>query len=202
MKAQTILTRVSEVVSDHEFITFKLPQAMAWLNDAQRVIAIHKPEAFSRTETVKLALGSKQTIPAGCIGIFGNQLNMGADGLTPGREVREIDGVLLSRFSPAWRTPTGSVVKEWFPDPSDPNTYYVVPSVIGDVQLQVSGNYTPVDVMSPSGELSIKDIYGPAIIEWVLYRFFSRDSELTPNYSRAAGHFANFFQLLGARSPQ
>lgn len=201
MKAHSLLTRVSEIVGDHEFVNFKLPQAIAWLNDAQRAIAIHKPDAFSRTETVKLEVGSKQTIPAGCLAIFGNQLNMGADGLTPGREVLEIDGVLLSRFSPAWRSATGSVVKEWFPDPSDPNTYYVVPSVVGDVYLQVSGNYTPTTVMSPASELSIKEIFAPAIVNWLAYRFFSRDSELTPNYARAAGFEASFYQLLGVKMP-
>ena len=90
-------------------------------------------------------------------------------------------------------------------DPRDPKTFYVYPPAIASAQLELMYSGVPVDVAEPAsgaiysdvtGNLGVPDIYGNVILDYILYRAYSKDSEFAGNAARAATHYAAFSASL------
>ena len=181
-------------------VTWTDTQGLAWLNDGQRAVALVRPDASVRVSSVKLSPGTKQTIA-------GHRLmavirNMGSDGVTPGRAVRLTERGAKDEFDPDWHKETAATeIKEYIYDERVPKEYYVSPPVNSTtpVYAEISESVAPADVADLKDPITLDDNYAPALIEWVAYRFFSRDAEELPDIQRAIGHFQRFFNMLGEK---
>lgn len=199
--AANIITSASEIVSDPDNDQWTTTDGLGWVNDGQRAISLLRPDASSRIVNLTLVAGTRQTI-------VGRRLlrvirNMGADGATPGLSPRVVDMAMKDEFEQNWHTVTAaSPTEEIMHDGIIPDTFYVSPPVPASPQivLEIVESVSPTDIASLSSVINIDDIYSPVLIEWVLYRFFSRDHETTANGQRSIKHYNNFFQLLGLKS--
>ena len=57
----------------------------------------------------------------------------------------------------------------------------------------------PAGSLTIDSDIPVDKIYYPFLREWMLYRSYCVDDEMTPNYGRAAQHFQRSFNLLGLR---
>tara|TARA_Y100000389_G_scaffold67154_2_gene63402 strand:+ start:6231 stop:7121 length:891 start_codon:yes stop_codon:yes gene_type:complete len=138
---ESILDRVQTTLQDTTGVRWPVSAELElWVNDAQREIALIKPDASAKNETVILVAGTKQEIPA-----TGNRLlkiirNMSAaDGngaRTGGRSVRLVAREVLDSQTPDWHNPTvsgdaahGDIIKHFVYDEANPRCYYVYPGV-------------------------------------------------------------------------
>lgn len=193
--------RVSETLQDTSNVTWTVTQLIEWLNDALRALTLVRPDASSVTTNLLLTANeTRQTLPAATdLRLIKVVCNMGQSGTAAGDAVRlgSIDS--LDAFLPGWRAVTGAVaIKEYVFDEARPDEFevYPRPHATTPVYVRIIKSTLPA-VMTVAGDtISVKDIYGPALIEWCCYRAFSRDSENTPNWQRGARHFAAFFNLL------
>lgn len=55
----------------------------------------------------------------------------------------------------------------------------------------------PTDLSSASSNLDIDDIYGNAVIDYVLFRAYQKDSEYAGNAQRAQTHYQLFLNCIG-----
>lgn len=198
--ASAIIAQVSEIVQDESNIVWTEPQALAWLNDAQRVVVSLRPDSSILSHSAILVPGTKQSITG--LRLMGISRNMGIDGVTPGRSIRFVERGIKDDSDPNWHTETAAtIIKEWTFDARTPKIYYVSPPVHAStvVQIELEEAISPADVAAVGNPISLDDIYAPSMIEWITYRFLARDSEETPNIQRAASHFQQFFSLLGAK---
>lgn len=192
-------TRVSEILQDTANVTWTAAQLIEWLNDAIRSLVLVRPDASAITSAMQLAGGTKQVLAAGELRLIRVVRNMGANGTTPGRAIRLGDMMALDAFYPDWHTEAAAVVvKEYMFDEARPDEFWVTPPVHATtaVWVEVVRSVLPTAVTAAGDTIPVDDIYSPALIEWCCYRAFSRDSENTPNWQRAARHFAAFFNLL------
>lgn len=195
-----IIAQASEVVVDADNVTWSVTQGVKWINDGQRAIAIHRPDASVATENVKLIPGTQQSIT-------GRRLmtivrNQGEDGITPGSAVRLVERGAKDDFDPDWHTAdAATTIQEYIYDERVPKEFYVSPPVHATtaVYVKLSQAVDPADLGDESDTITIDDIYAPVLTEWLLYRFFARDNEKTPNWERAARHYQSFFNLLGVK---
>jgi len=198
--ASSIIARVSELAQDDSNITWLENQALEWLNDGQRAVAIVRPDASISVGTMLLVPGTRQTIS-------GHRLmsvirNMGTDGVTPGRAIRLVDRGAKDEFDPYWHQATPAAeVKEYIYDERTPNKFYVWPPRFNSSihAIEISQSITPSGVASVSDPITLDDNYAPALIEWIAYRFFSRDAEEVTSLQRAVTHFQQFFSILGQK---
>ena len=198
--ASAIIAQASELAQDVDNVTWTLPQALAWVNDGQRAVALVRPDASVNVHSVRLTSGTRQTLTGRRL--MAIHRNTGVDGNTPGRAIVMTDMATKDEFEPDWHTDTANtVVKECMYDPKTPKIFWVSPPVHATtaVYAEISEAVNPTDCATTDSLIDLDDIYVPALIEWEMYRFFARDSEQTPNHIRAAGHFKNFFNLLGAK---
>jgi len=196
----SVIDRVQVTLQDTTGIRWpETSELILWVNDAQREIALLKPDASATNDTITLVTGTKQSIPSA-----GNRLlrvvrNMSAaSGGTGKRSIRLVSREILDAQTPDWHDPTvsgdaahGSVVKHYMYDEQDPRNFYVYPGVSGSAYIEIVYSSNPTTVTA-SDNLSIPDIYANAVMNYVLYMAYMKDAEYAGNSQRAANHFQLF----------
>lgn len=197
---QSVVDRAQTVLQDTTGVRWPVvAELVLWVNDAQREIALIKPDATAVNTTVTLVTGTKQGIPA-----TGNRLlnvvrNMSAASNGTGkRSVRLVDRSVLDAQTPDWHDPavaggathtTG--VKHFVYDETNPRNYYVYPGIAGNAYLEIIYSANPTTV-AQSDNLSIPDIFANAVMNYVLYMAYMKDAEYASNAQRASSHFQLF----------
>lgn len=200
--ASVIIAQASEIAEDESNVVWTTAQALEWLNDAQKAICTLRPDASTINGPVLLVAGTKQAITGRRV--MDLVRNMGSDGLTPGLAIRLIDKKIKDEFEPNWHTETAAlIVDEYVYDARDPKRFYVSPPVDTgtDVYVEISQAINPTNVPTTGDPIDLDDVYSTTIIEWICYRFFGRDSENTPDHSRAMSYLRNFYGLLDKKMP-
>ena len=198
--AGQIITSCQELAQDEGGDVWTNDEGLGWVNDAQRAIAIVRVDSSVLRSAILLVPGIKQEI----VGrrLIDIHYNMGVDGLTIGAPIRLVDRTIKDDSDPLWTTETASTeILEYMYAANSPRNFEVSPPVHATtaVYAEVTQAVNPTDCATISSTIDLEDIYAPAMIEWVMYRFFGRDSEETPNHQRAIGYFSSFFNLLGEK---
>ena len=197
---QDVINRAQTVLQDTTGVRWPVvSELVLWVNDAQREIALLKPDASATNATITLVTGTKQSIP-----VAGNRLlkvvrNMSsASSGTGKRAVRLVDREVLDAQTPDWHDPTVSgdaahtaIVKHYIYDEANPRNFYVYPGVAGNAYLEIIYSSNPA-VVTQSSNLSIPDIFANAIMNYVLYMAYMKDAEFAGNAQRASSHFQLF----------
>lgn len=197
---QSVIDRVQTTLQDTTGVRWPVVgELVLWINDAQREIALLKPDSAAKNTTITLSTGTKQEIPND-----GNRLlrvvrNMSASSGGNGlRSVRIVSREVLDAQTPDWHDPsiTGdaahtNIVKHYVYDEQNPRNFYVYPGVSGTAYLEIIYSANPVTV-TQSDNLDIPDIYANAVMNYVLYMAYMKDAEYAGNSQRAANHFQIF----------
>ena len=199
VSVQSVIDRVQTTLQDTTGVRWPVASELVlWVNDAQREIALLKPDASANNVTVTLAEGTKQDVPAD-----GNRLlrvvrNIKADG-SGARAIRLVAREVLDTQTPDWHDPTvtgdaahAATVKHYVYDEQNPRNFYVYPGVAGvTTKVEIIYSANPATV-GQSDNLGIPDIYANAVMNYVLYMAYMKDAEYTGNSQRASSHFQLF----------
>lgn len=124
---------------------------------------------------------------------------------TGGRAIRIVDFDILNTQEPDWNDPTvtgdathGTTVKHYVFDQDDPRKYYVYPGVAGSAYVEIVYSKSPDDFSSTSSTLDIDDIFANAVIDFVLFKAYLKDSEYAGNVQRSSQHYQLFVNSLGS----
>lgn len=195
MRVSDILQRAGRQLSDHTHVRWTDAEIIDYINDAQRQIVLLRPDSNSRNESFQLASGSKQTLPARSTYLLRVTRNLGSDGNTPGKVIFPTLRSALDSETPDWHTKTGAAVQHYIYDPNvDKKTFYVYPSADGYIEIVYST--APDEVSGANDTLDLNDQWINAVLDWVLYRCFSKDSEYSGNAQQAAGYYQRFMEGL------
>ena len=180
-------------------------ELVRWLNDAQREIILFRPDAINRTATATLTAGTRQNLdamgltpaPAKLIEISRNMAATSAK-----KAVRLVPRQILDAQQPNWHNLAGTVdILHYMFDVRDPKTFYVYPPALPTAQLEVMYSGIPIDIAEPAsgalysdvaGNISLPDIYANALLDYILYRAYSKDAEFAGNAARAQAHYSAF----------
>lgn len=202
--AQSIIRRCVETLQDNTSIRWPVNELVRYLNDGQREIALHRPDSMRTNAAVSLVAGSRQAIPIGGTKLIEVVRNSAGNK----RAIRQVNREILDAQSPGWHNLTGvTEVLHFTYDPRDPTTFYVYPpAAASGASVDLVYSATPSDVTEPAdgalytavtGNISVPDIYGNVIQDYILYRAYTKDSTYAGNATRAAAHYAQFANALG-----
>lgn len=202
--AQSIVRRVVETLQDNTSVRWPVNELVRYLNDGQREIVLYRPDAMVTNAVVTLVAGSKQALPANGTKLIEIVRNTGGTR----RSVRLVNREILDSQAPNWHNITGvTEILHFMYDPRDPRVFYVYPpAAASGASLDAVYAAMPADVTEPadgavytavSGNISVPDIYGNVIQDYMLYRAYSKDSEYAGNASRAQAHYGAFVNALG-----
>lgn len=205
---QSVIDRVQITLQDTTGVRWPAAsELILWVNDAQREIALFKPDASATNETITLVDGTKQTIPSTGNRLLGVVRNMSAaSGGTGARSIRIVEREVLDAQTPDWHNPTstgdaahGPVVKHYVYDDSDPRNFYVYPGVSGNAYVEIIYSANPATVTA-SDNLAVPDIFANAVYNYVLYNCYMKDAEYTGNNQRAGNHYQLFMASVTGKS--
>jgi hypothetical protein len=210
ISAQSIVRRATDLLQDQTSVRWTANELVRWFNDAQRSVVRARPDSMNTTTTMTLAAGSRQDLdnaslsplPAKLIEITRNMAASSTKNAVVKVERKMMDA------TPNWHsvTPVVNILHYMF-DPRDPKTFYVYPPATTLAQLEVMYSGYPTDIAEPgdgltytsvTGNLSLPDIYADDVLNLMLFRCYSKDSEFAGNTERAAGYLAMVSASLGA----
>jgi hypothetical protein len=200
VSVQSVIDRVQTTLQDTTGVRWPVVgELVLWINDAQREIALLKPDASAKNTTITLVDGTKQDIPSDGNRLLRAVRNMSAaSGGTGKRSVRIVQREVLDAQTPDWHDPLVSgdaahtnIVKHYIYDEQNPRNFYVYPGVSGDAYLEIIYSANPSTV-AQGDNLDIPDIYANAVMNYVLYMAYMKDAEYAGNNQRAASHFQIF----------
>jgi hypothetical protein len=200
VSVQSVIDRVQTTLQDTTGVRWPVVgELVLWINDAQREIALLKPDASAKNTTITLVDGTKQDIPSDGNRLLRAVRNMSAASSGTGkRSVRLVQREVLDAQTPDWHDPLVSgdaahtnIVKHYIYDEQNPRNFYVYPGVSGDAYLEIIYSANPSTV-AQGDNLDIPDIYANAVMNYVLYMAYMKDAEYAGNNQRAASHFQIF----------
>ncbi|MCK2097522.1 DUF6682 family protein [Thauera aromatica] len=205
LTAANVISRVSTLLQDTTNIRWPVAELLQYISDAQREIVAFKPDACVKTAVSTLAAGTKQALPADGTTLIDITRNMGTNGTTPGRAPRLVTREILDAQNPNWHagTPAAEVVHYTF-DPQNQKAFYVYPPqpASGQGSLELIYAAAPSEV-AQGGSLQLDDTWMPAIVNYALYRCYSKDAEYAANANLAVAYYQAFnAQMVGRTSAE
>ncbi len=200
MKASEIINLVAVNLQDTDNETWTRAQLLDNLNDALRTLPGIKPDVSSTVKTWQLTADTvKQSLPTNDLRLLGHLRNMGADGNTPGNALRgPVDHDTKDAYEPGWPAVIGvTSIEEWLYDERTPTIFYVSPRPHATTAVYVEAAVSaPLTLMTlETDTIPVRDEHIATLQEWMKFKAFDRDSEVTPNAIRAVKAFKAFFNL-------
>jgi hypothetical protein len=201
--AQSIIRRVVETMQDNTSVRWPIAELVRYLNDGQREVVLYRPDSMVTNATVTLAGGAKQALPTNGSKLIDVIRNTSGTKRSVRMTVRNI----LDTQSPNWYNLTGvTEVLHYMYDPRDPKVFYVYPPAASSgASVEIVYSAYPTDITEPAdgvtyssvtGNISLPDIYGNVLADYILYRAYTKDSEYAGNAQRAQAHYGAFQAAL------
>ena len=196
-----ILSRVESTLQDTANVRWTEAELLNYINDGQREIANIQPSSTALHANVQLVTGTKQAIPSDGLKLISVLRNMSdaSGGATGGRAIRLVSWDILDTQNPDWHEPTvtgdathGTTPKHYLFDENDPLNFYVYPGVAGNAYVEMVYSQRPTDLANTSETIAVPDNYSNALIDYCLFRAFTKDSEFAGNAQRAGTHYQLF----------
>lgn len=199
-KAVDLINRVSITLQDPTYVRWTQSELLNYLNDAQRQVVLFRPDAKAVNAPFTCVNSAKQTLPADGLRLISVLRNTG------GRAITKVDRSILDVQLPTWyETAVGSDgVKHYVYDALDPKNFYVFPKPAAAYQIDIIYAMAPVDIVvsnytTDTQVIGIDDIYANALMDYMMYRAYQKDSEFA-NLNRAAVYYQAFTTSLGIKS--
>lgn len=174
---QDIVDRARLVLQDEDGVRYLDAHGLTWLNEGQVALFNMRHDINPVRETISLAAGTEQTIPADSVRLADVVLNI-VDG-APRRAIRRVSLTLLEGQRPLFhRQQQKTEVKDWAQDPRFPRDFYVYPPVVEGTQVKVVTYKVPADLADLADVITLDDVYAPVLVDYLLYRFHSQETEL------------------------
>ncbi len=208
VKVVDLISRARTLLQDTTSVRWALSELQLWLNDSYRETLNLRPDSNTLTGTFTCAAGPRQVLTTG----FANATRLVAvvrNVATTSNKyaVHLIDRRVLDGQRRGWYTETPSVsIEQYMFDARQPKEFMVYPPATTLAQLevlyaQVPTPHTLTDVQLANSAttevIRIDDTFANAILDYMLYRAYTKDSEQQGNAARAVAHYQAFQNSLG-----
>lgn len=200
LTAKSLIDLAAIQLIDISGVRWTRAELLAWLNDGLRQIVLLQPNATNTVASVKLASGTRQTLPSGGWLLLSVNRNMGLNGSTPGRAIRIVSRRIMDSVRPNWHSDQpGVVVENYIYDLQDQTAFYVYPPSPGNNYVELNYSKQPDTLTSENDVIPVFDVYQSILIDYMLYRACSKDAEYAPGVALAQSYAASFIAALGGK---
>lgn len=199
-KAVDLINRVAVTLQDPTFVRWTQQELLNYLNDAQRQVVLFRPDAKTVNTTFTCAASAKQSLPAEGLRLINVLRNK------DGRAITKVDRKVLDVQLPNWweTAVDANGVKHFVYDAIDPKNFYLFPKPTTSNQIEIVYAISPVDLVvtnftTDTQVIAIDDIYANAVMDYMMYRAYQKDSEFA-NLNRSGLYFQAFQNALGIKT--
>jgi len=194
MLASDVIGKAQIILNDLGAIRWTEPELRGWVYSGELEAINLKPNCAEVIRTLTLAPGAKQSVPTDCVLMLNVSRNIGTGGVG-GKAVKDIPRAMLDNCNPDWMTgPPSITVNNFMYDTDSPMVFWVYPpqTSAGGGQVEARLVVKPTRHTNSSDALTIADIYENALVDYVVYRGMSKDSDNTANQAFASLHYQRF----------
>lgn len=192
--AQAIIDKASTILLDKSAKRWSVPDLLEYLNEAQRNVVLLKPSACTANQSMRLAVGTRQALPAGSLMLLDVIRNLGSSGNKPGRPVKRIERSLLDAQVPNWHASRPDTdIRHFTYDINDLKTFYCWPASNGNGYVELLCSVTPAEIDANTA-IVLDDVYEGALLSFMLYRAFLKEADYASDPARA-GAYLSFFTV-------
>lgn len=204
MTPQQIIDRVREVINDTAGNSYTNAAFIQWINDGMLYIATSKPDSVATTATFLCDAGVRQALTSAKLSsdVPMALLDVVRDDATGG-PITAVDRETLDAHVPTWMTTTpAGVPRNYVYDPRQALVFYLYPAPAADRSITLTFQREPAAATTGAlnATLALADMYRAPLLDYVLHRIYSSDTEDAQNLGRAAQHLAACNNVLGIRT--
>lgn len=193
--ATTIINRAAFLLEDTSNTTWTRAELLSWVNEGQSQVVAFKPTANIVRQNLSLVAGTQQTLPADSTLLIDIPRNV------EGPAIRLVSRELLDAGPYDWHTArTSAVVKNFVYDADDSGSFYVFPPNNGAGNVVVRYAKLPAVLTNEAQAIELEDGYQAALLNYVMYRAYSKDTDYVADATKAAGFYNAFKEALGGKS--
>lgn len=209
-KVVTVISKAQTLLQDATSVRWPLLELQGWLNDAYREAVNLRPDCNTLVGTFTCAAGPRQNIttqfPAALrlVEVVRNLAATSDKRAVTLTTRKTLDGQLRT-----WYANTQvATIEQYVFDPRTPKEFLVYPPATTLAQLEVVYSAVPaahtltVEQLANTATaevIRIDDGYANALVDYVLYRAYSKDADYAANANRAVAHFQAFQNALGVK---
>jgi hypothetical protein len=210
VKVVEIISRAKTLLQDSSSVRWPVTELQGWLNDAYREAVNLRPDCNALVDTFLCDAGPRQNITARfptAVRLIDVVRNMAAS--SDKRAVRLVERHALDGQIRNWYAATPKVTTEQYMfDPRTPREFLVYPPATALTQLEVvysavpTGHNLTAEQLNSSATaetIRIDDSYANALLDYVMYRAYSKNTESPTGATKAAGHFQLFQNAMGVK---
>jgi hypothetical protein len=195
MLVSDVIARAILALNDPGELRWPQVDKIKYLNDGVLAVGTVRPDALAKNADFTAVAGTKQTIPADGIRLLDVLRNVG------GNAVTYVDRAVLDSQLPSWPTTTQkTIIKHWMYENSNPKIFHVYPPAKLGAAIEIVYSATPAPVTALTNTVPLDDIYINPLVEFVLYKCYSIDTEFSRQPQVAGAHMNAFAMMLGQKT--
>lgn len=197
----SIINEVNLVLNDPNFIRWPKEELIKYFNASREALTLRRPDAVTTDIEFSCVAGTKQTGPDDMHRLLDVPYNIDGAAIRGPYERKTLDDT-----RPDWRTTTGESAAQVFTyDERNPKTFNLYPGVAVGTKINIV--YTKMLAPLAVGAIDdgtstteIDELWDNSLIDWILYRCYSKDAEYTANGNRAQMHLNAFKAAIGEKN--
>jgi hypothetical protein len=210
VKVVDLLAKVQTLLQDTTGVRWPLLELQGWLNDSYRDTLTLRPDSNTLLGEFTCVAGPRQNVTSTfanaerLIGVLRNTATTSKKGAIALASRSSLDSALRN-----WYAETQTVdVELYMFDPRTPKEFLVYPPATTAARLEVAYAQVPSPHTLTSEQLAnaattetirIADGFANALVDYVLYRAYSKNTESTTNAAKAGAYFQSFQGALGIK---
>lgn len=203
VKVIDLINRAEEILQDTTNVRWSQQTLLNYLNDGQREIVLFRPDANPVNASFTLVADSaKQSLPSAALRLLSIYRNSNPTS----KPITNIERRVLDDQIEDWHGTTGTNVEHYVYDPLDPKVFYVYPhTTASDATIEIVYSSAPTDITisdfsSSTTVISLDDVYANAILDFMLYRAYQKDTEYAGDLQRSGVYLQSFQNSLGIKN--
>jgi hypothetical protein len=201
IKIIDVIAQAETIIQDKTNTRWAKAEWLNWFDGAVLAVIGLRPDANIANTVFNTIGGSAlQTLPADglkLINVINNDIT--------GKQIRRIDKRMLDDQVDAWYATVGNNVDHYVYDDRDPKSFWIYPTPASAHAMRIIYAQAPTatviaDFESDTQVLPIDDSYMNPILDFMMYRAYSKDADYASNAQRAQGHLQVFQMALGAKT--
>ncbi|MFB1077622.1 phage adaptor protein [Photobacterium damselae] len=186
MLVNDIITRVAIELVDPKMVRWHREDLISYLSDAVSAIAMRRPSLFSKNIRIE-SNESPINLPDDCFQL------LVVDSIND-ISAQYVLIEKLNQFNPYWRKEKG-IPTCWTKHDNETTKFWLYPQPLDVVSISIQYAKTPI-VNEDTTIIALPNIFFGALVDFILYRAFSRDSENPTESAKSQLHFQSFILFM------
>ena len=197
--AQALVNRAADILADPDNVRWTRSELISHLNDAQRACVLNRPEVNPTVADHNCTATTMQTLPSEAFELIEVIRNKQGNVTRPIVYERREN---LDRYNKTWHnTPASfSAINVYTYEQRFRTRFFVYPQPPANHTIEIVYSKIPAAVTDEATVIEIDDVYEPGILNYMLFRAYSKDSGVQgSDGNNAQLYYQKFLDMFPAR---